>query len=151
DILGANNVSFGLVLDYGNNLMRTRSDRVPQGSFTNSSGDTVQGECKDENCVVDPGPDGDGTGVPAPVKDSLQGTFGFNYGIANMAVVGVSVPVILMSGDAAYSVGPTGNTYNSAPLDAQKIETIALHGKLRITRVDRGVGLAAVVQAGIPI
>jgi outer membrane protein OmpA-like peptidoglycan-associated protein len=151
DILGANNISFGLVLDYGRNLMRTRSDRVPQGTITDSAGAMTQGECKDETCIVDPGPDGDGTGVPALVKDSLQGTFGFNYGIANIGVVGVTVPVILMSGDAAYSIGPTGNTYNSEPLDAQKIETIALHGKFRITRVDRGVGLAAVVQAGIPI
>src|SRR5687768_13024907 len=31
DILGANNISFGLVLDYGRNIMRTRSDRVPHG------------------------------------------------------------------------------------------------------------------------
>ncbi len=147
DILGANNISFGLVLDYGKNLMRTRADQVPQGTNTDSSGTMTQGECKDESCVVM----GDGTGVPALVKDSLQGTFGFNYGIANIGVVGVTVPVILMSGDAAYSIGPTGNTYNSAPLDAQKIETIALHGKFRLTRVDRMVGMAAVIQAGIPI
>lgn len=32
DILGANNISFGLVLDYGRTLMRTRSDRVPHGT-----------------------------------------------------------------------------------------------------------------------
>jgi OmpA-OmpF porin, OOP family len=151
DILGANNISFGLVLDYGRNLMRTRADAVPQGTNTDSSGDMVQGTCKDETCVVDPGPTGDGTGVPALVRDSIQGTFGFNYGIANMAVVGLTIPVILMNGDTAYSIGPTGNTYNSAPLDAQKIETIALHGKLRLTRVDRTVGVAAVVQAGIPL
>ncbi|MES1184752.1 MAG: hypothetical protein ABUL60_13140, partial [Myxococcales bacterium] len=31
DILGAKNLSFGLVLDYGRNLMRTRSHRVPNG------------------------------------------------------------------------------------------------------------------------
>src|SRR5215203_3565621 len=29
DILGAKNLSFGLVLDYGRNLMRTRSSRIP--------------------------------------------------------------------------------------------------------------------------
>src|SRR6188768_2545635 len=29
DILGNKNISFGLVLDYGRNLMRTRSKRVP--------------------------------------------------------------------------------------------------------------------------
>ena len=31
DILGAGNLSFGLVLDYGRNLMRTRSRHVPSG------------------------------------------------------------------------------------------------------------------------
>ncbi len=146
DILGANNISFGLVLDYGRNIMRTRSDRVPLGI----NGDADESAaCLDETCVVDDGEDG--VGVSALVPNSIQGTFGFNYGIANTAVVGVSIPVILMTGEAAYGIGPTGDTYNSAALDAQKISTIALHGKVRFTRVDRTVGLAAVVQAGIPV
>ena len=149
DILGAKNLSFGLVLDYGRNLMRTRATRVPNGQVTNEQGQTVEDQCKDESCVVSPGQGG--TGVPALVPNSIQGTFGFNYGVANIGVVGLSIPVILMTGDAAYGVGPTGNTYNSAELNAQKISSLALHGKFRITRVDRTVGLAAVVQAGIPI
>jgi outer membrane protein OmpA-like peptidoglycan-associated protein len=149
DILGAGNLSFGLVLDYGKNLMRTRADRVPRGQVTDSQGNMVEGECKDESCAVTAGQDG--SGVPALVPNSIQGTFGFNYGVANMGVVGVSIPVILMTGDAAYGIGPTGNTYNSAELNAQKISSLALHGKFRITRVDRMIGLAAVVQAGIPI
>jgi OmpA-OmpF porin, OOP family len=146
DILGAGNISFGLVLDYGRNLMRTRSDRVPQGS---NESEPDEPECIDENCVV--GDMEDGTGVSALVPNSIQGTFGFNYGIANIGVVGLSIPVILMTGDAAYGIGPTGDTYNSAALDAQKISNIALHGKFRLTRVDRMIGLAAVIQAGIPI
>ncbi len=144
DILGANNISFGLVLDYGKNLMRTREGRVPQG--TNKDG-TV-GECGDEDCTM---LTQEGTGLPALIPNSIQGTFGFNYGIANLGVVGLSVPVILMTGAEAYGVGPNGGQYNAAPLDAQKISSLALHGKFRITRVDRTVGLAAVVQAGIPI
>ncbi len=144
DILGANNISFGLVLDYGRNLMRTRNDHVPQG--TNPS-EADEPECLDENCTATE----DGTGVPSLVPNSIQGTFGFNYGIANIGVVGLSIPVILMTGDAAYGVGPTGATYNAAALDAQKISSIALHGKFRLTRVDRMIGLAAVVQAGIPL
>jgi outer membrane protein OmpA-like peptidoglycan-associated protein len=146
DILGAKNISFGLVLDYGKNLMRTREHRVPNG-VNNPA--TEEPECKNEKCVVMPGEDG--TGVPALVPNSIQGTFGFNYGIANMGVVGVSIPVILMTGDAAYGIGPTNQTYNSAPLDAQKISSLALHGKFRLTRVDRTVGVAVVAQAGIPI
>jgi len=149
DILGAKNLSFGLVLDYGRNLMRTRERRVPNGTFSNEQGNEVEAECKDEGCVVSPGEDG--VGVKALVPNSIQGTFGFNYGIANVAVVGLSIPVVLMTGDPAYGIGPSGNTYNSAELNAQKISTLALHGKVRLTRVDRTIGLAAVLQAGIPI
>src|SRR5262245_42169998 len=29
DILGANDISFGLILDYGRNILRTRGDDVP--------------------------------------------------------------------------------------------------------------------------
>jgi OOP family OmpA-OmpF porin len=146
DILGANNISFGLVLDYGRNLMRTRSDRVPQGM---NADEPDEPECIDQDCIVTPGEDG--TGVSALVPNSIQGTFGFNYGIKNMGVVGLSIPVILMTGDAAYGIGPTGQQYNSAALDAQKLSTIALHGKFRITRVDRMIGLAAALQMGVPI
>jgi len=148
DILGAKNISFGLVLDYGRNLMRTRNKAVPTGTITNDQNQMVQGECKDETCSAITT---DGTGVPALVPNSIQGTFGFNYGVANMGVVGLTIPVILMTGDSAYGIGPSGNTYNSAPLNAQKLESLALHGKFRITRVDRSIGLAAVLQAGIPI
>ena len=58
------------------------------------------------------------------------------------------MPVILMQGDPAYQIGPNGALYNSADLDAQKISTLALHGKYRITRVDRGPGLAVVAPGG---
>jgi outer membrane protein OmpA-like peptidoglycan-associated protein len=140
DILGANNISFGLVLDYGKNLMRTRSDRIPR--------DGDDEPCTGIDCEIANGEEG--TGVPALVQNSFQGTFQFNYGIANRAVVGLSVPVILMTGDEAYGIG-TDPAYNSAQLDAEKISSLALHGKLRITRVDQGIGVAAVLQAGIPV
>src|SRR6478609_1498268 len=150
DILGAGNVSFGLVLDYGHALMRTRSSKVPQGTSTDADG-TVNppADCVDENCA---GVTGEGAGVKALVQNSFQGTFGFNYGVANMAVVGLSIPVNLMTGDVAYNIGrnDTG-LYNSAKLDSQKLSFLALHGKLRLTRVDRGIGLAIVAQAGIPL
>jgi hypothetical protein len=94
---------------------------------------------------------GDGSGVKALVANSFQATFGFNYGLFNRAVVGLTMPVILMGGNPAYQIGPNGGLYNSADLDAQKISTLAIHGKYRLTRVDRGPGLAVSVQAGIPI
>src|SRR6478736_503188 len=150
DILGAGNVSFGLVLDYGHNLMRTRASNVPSGTRMDSEGNEIMGEgCVDENCSS---VTGEGAGVKALVQNSFQGTFGFNYGVANMATVGLSIPVNLMTGDVAYNIGrnDTG-LYNSAKLDSQKLSFLALHGKLRLTRVDRGIGLAVLLQAGIPI
>jgi outer membrane protein OmpA-like peptidoglycan-associated protein len=140
DILGHNNISFGLVLDWGHNIMRTRSDDTPS--------DTDGDNCENEECDVAPG---DGSGVKALVQNSFQATFGFNYGLFNRAVVGLAVPVILMSGRPAYQLGENGALYNSADLDAQKISTLALHGKYRLTRVDRGPGLALSLQMGIPI
>ncbi len=126
DIVGANDVSFGLVLDYGRSLMRTNPDR----------GQTATA------------PD---RGVKSLVRDSFQGTFNFNYGIANRLVIGIDVPVVLMAGDEANDIGPTGATYNAGKLDAQKLSTLALHGKLRLTRVEKGIGIAIIVRGGIPI
>jgi outer membrane protein OmpA-like peptidoglycan-associated protein len=140
DILGHGNISFGLVLDYGKSIMRTRNDDVPS--------DVAGGQCDDPNCDVAPG---DGSGVAALVQNSFQATFGFNYGLFNRASVGLSIPVILMGGNPAYQIGPNDGLYNTTDLDAQKISTIALHGKYRLTRVDRGVGLALSMQAGIPV
>ncbi|HYO93201.1 MAG TPA: OmpA family protein [Polyangiaceae bacterium] len=139
DILGRGDISFGLVLDYGRNIVRTRAGDVPLSMSDD--------RCEDTDCSVM----GEGTGVPALVENSFQGTFAINYGIANLAVVGLSVPVVLMTGDEAYQIGPDDGLYNSARLDAQKVSTLALHGKLRLTRVDRTLGLAVVVQAGIPV
>ncbi len=143
DILGKGDISFGLVLDYGRNLLRTRSDRTP------TSTDTGNPVCADENCTVF-APQA-GSGVPALVENSFQGTFGVNYGIANLGVVGLSIPVTLMTGDTAYQIGPNSSFYNSANLDSQKINSLVLHGKFRLTRVDRNIGLGAVLQAGFPI
>jgi outer membrane protein OmpA-like peptidoglycan-associated protein len=142
DILGHQNISFGMVLDYGSHLMRTRADGVPL--------DAANGQpCQDQKCTVQAG--SDGSGVPALVQNSFQATFGFNYGLFNRAVVGLSIPVVLLAGDPAYQIGPTGATYNSARLDEQSLSALALHGKLRLTRVDRGPGVAIVAQAGIPL
>ncbi|HEX7669642.1 MAG TPA: hypothetical protein VF395_08670, partial [Polyangiaceae bacterium] len=109
DVLGAGDVSFGLVLDYGRNILRTSNHGVPQTTFDrinpltgdpvkDANGLTIQdpGDCTTENCKFTDGTKG-GTGVKALVQDSFQGTFQFNYGIANKAVIGVNVPVILMA------------------------------------------------------
>ena len=121
DILPANDISFGFTLDYGRGIAPTNPDREDRGS---------------KNLV----------------QDSFQGTFKFNYGVANRVVVGVAVPAVLMSTDKGLNdIGPTGQTYDTTEIDTQKISNLALHAKLRLTRVQRGPGLAVAVQAGIPV
>ncbi len=121
DILPANNVSFGFTLDYGHGIAPTNEDREDRGS-------------------------------KSLVQDSFQGTFKFNYGVAHLAVVGVAVPVVLMSTDEGHNgIGPTGNTYDTTQVNTQKVSNFAVHGKLRLTRVQQGPGVAVAFQAGIPV
>ncbi|HVU04194.1 MAG TPA: OmpA family protein [Polyangiaceae bacterium] len=159
DILGANDVSFGLVLDYGRNILRTANSTTPNTTVPRLDPNTDEpipgvrdpATCTPDNCEFVGGAPASGSGVKALVRDSFQGTFQFNYGIANRAVVGVNIPVILMSGDPTFDVGRTGQTYNVGRLDQQGLSTAAIHGKVRFTRVEKGIGLAGLVQVGIPI
>jgi OOP family OmpA-OmpF porin len=121
EILPANNVSFGFTLDYGRGIAPTNEDREDRGS-------------------------------KSLVQDSFQGTFKFNYGVAHVAVVGVAVPIVLMSTDEGHNgIGPTGDTYDTTQINTQKISNFAVHGKLRLTRVQRGPGVAVAFQAGLPV
>src|SRR4051812_47600004 len=115
DILAANDFSFGLVMDYGHNIMR-----------------------------LEPG-----HGADALLTHSFQGTFNFNYGIASLATIGITIPVNLEGGNAVTGVGPGGALYNTVgDFNSQSFGFIGLHGKYRITRVERGIGLAALAQIG---
>jgi OOP family OmpA-OmpF porin len=133
-ILGANDVSFGLVLDYGRSVLRVPDERKDAAEGTDCSADP--------NCI----------GVRALVPNTFQGTFGFNYGIANKAVVGLSLPVVLASGGPAYNIGPAADQlYDTAALNSQGLSWVALHAKLRITRIEDTIGLGVLLQGGIPI
>src|SRR3954447_5042577 len=68
------------------------------------------------------------------INDSFSGTFHFNYGIADRAVVGISAPAQLMSGDPQPGVAGWG----PQALDSQSIGYLALHGKLKLTRATSG-------------
>ncbi|WP_394832827.1 OmpA family protein [Pendulispora rubella] len=120
DILGKNDISVGLVIDYGRTLLR-----VPDN----------------------------GAGSPQLIEHSFQGTAMFNYGIANLLAVGLSVPVNLMAGDDRGGPGgaPTVGGWANNKLDSQTLGYLGLHAKLRLTRVDRGPGLALGVSAGVPV
>jgi outer membrane protein OmpA-like peptidoglycan-associated protein len=116
DILGASDASFGLVMDYGRNLMRLQ----------------------------------DGHDADQLVAHSFQGTFGFNFGLFNLATIGLTAPVNLMSGDVVTQVGPSDGLYDSGALDVQNLSYVALHTKLRVLRPESGLGLAVALQGGIP-
>ena len=117
DILGANDVSFGLVMDYGRNLMRLE----------------------------------DGHTSEQMVAHSFQGTFGFNYGLFNVATIGLTAPVNLMTGDEVTAIGPGGGTlYDSGKLDVESFSYVGLHSKIRFLRPDKGFGVALALQGGIP-
>ncbi|WP_437956664.1 OmpA family protein [Sorangium sp. So ce119] len=120
DILGANDISLGLVLDYGHNIMPLN-----------------------ENAR--------GTGVM--LNHAFQGTFQFDYGIANFLVVGLSVPVVLNGAKAVDDIGPgPGANYNDDALDAQTLGNLAIHAKVRLLRPDQDViGLALIAQGGVGV
>jgi OOP family OmpA-OmpF porin len=128
DILGNKDISFGLVLDYGNTLLR------------------------EPNL---------GQKTDALISNSFQGTFNFNYGLANLFVVGLDLPLILMTGDAdvlpAACAPPTKCKpavagWSTDQLNAQNLEYLGiLHAKMRILRVERGFGLAVGFQFGVPV
>jgi outer membrane protein OmpA-like peptidoglycan-associated protein len=120
DILGKDDISLGLVLDYGRTLLRV---------------DSSQGN-----------PD-------KLISHSFQGTLNFNYGLFNRAVVGLSAPLTLISGDpqTTSSGAPAlPGQWNVTEVDSQSLANIALHAKVRITRVEYGPGLALGVQVGVP-
>ena len=120
-VLPGNQISFGLVIDYANVLLRTS----PRG--------------QEKLSLID---------------HSFQGTFHFNYGIKNIAVVGLSVPVNLMAGPnqtnaAGAPVFP--GRFGGEQLDSQNLGFVSLHGKIQILRVEKGFGLALAVPIGIPL
>jgi OmpA-OmpF porin, OOP family len=123
EILGNNDISFGLILDYGDILLRDSNPTQPNKSYQ-------------------------------LINDSFQGTLQFNYGLKNWLVLGLDIPVVLMTGDATGATGAGGETvagWGNTQLDAQNLEFIALHAKLRLLRVEKGFGLAVGFQAGVPL
>ena len=147
DIIGHNDISFGMFLDWGHTLLRTRDSEAPLASDPTVGADS-NGRCDNENECV---PSTSGSGTKALVAESFTGTLSASYGIKNIAVVGLSVPITIMIGDPAYGIGPTGATYNTGQHNPQKVTTVIPHVKVRILRVQKGFGLSVVAQGGIPI
>ncbi|MCH2110597.1 MAG: hypothetical protein MK135_14845, partial [Polyangiaceae bacterium] len=140
DVLTANGFSFGMYLDWGHTLMRTSDDSIPESA----TGE----ECAGPNAAgCQPGEVGTaGQGSKALIGDAFTGTITASYGIANMAIIGVSLPITVAIGQDLYGVGPTGATYNTGQLDSQKLTTVIPHVKVRILRHTDFIGLAFVGQ-----
>jgi outer membrane protein OmpA-like peptidoglycan-associated protein len=82
------------------------------------------------------------------IDHSFQGTLQGNYGILNQLVVGLDVPVDLESGGATTDPEYTG-LWSSQKLAFQGIGYLGAHAKWRITRVERGFGVAVGLQLGV--
>lgn len=132
DILGHLDLSFGLIIDYGNNLLRTDKN----------------------NGVGAPGSTG------SFIAHSFTGTGQINLGLFNHVVVGFQFPVILMAGDAQVQPGTPagqppvaayGGLWGTNALDAQNLQYLGLHAKWRILRVEKGFGLALAMQGAATV
>jgi outer membrane protein OmpA-like peptidoglycan-associated protein len=81
------------------------------------------------------------------IDHSFQGTLQANFGLFNQVVVGLDVPIDLMSG-GEYGTPALAGKWSSQKLDFQGIGYVAAHAKWRITRVERGFGVAVGIQIG---
>jgi OOP family OmpA-OmpF porin len=124
DILGANDISVGLVLDYGHGLLRLN----PGHGL----------DAKDDAKYM--------------LEHAFQGTFQFDYGIADLLVLGISAPIVLNGGEALKDIGPGyPNNYDADKFSAQALGNLALNAKFRILPPDGPIGLALIAQAGFGI
>jgi OOP family OmpA-OmpF porin len=128
DVLGANEFSFGLILDGGFGLL-------PHDGFTNNAGVAAAGAERHSNIV----------------DQFFTGTLHFNYGIANRLIVGIQIPVQVVSGSNITVPGAINDRTNPSGLDFQGFGNITLHSKIRLLRADRdAIGLAALLSIELP-
>ena len=125
DILGGGDISFGLVLDYGRNILPLAS----------------------------------GHGPDFMAEHAFKGVLQFDYGIANILIVGIQAPVIVNGGKKVTDVGPGATAgkggknanYDTDSLSAQALGDLALHVKVPILRPDGPIGIAILAQAGVGV
>jgi outer membrane protein OmpA-like peptidoglycan-associated protein len=124
DILGANEVSFGLVIDYGNDLLRVGANQQgqPPNLIEHSFQGTLQFNYGILNKIV--------IGLDVPI-DLMAGP--------------------AQQGTVAGVTNPSEPGWAGTQLDEQTLGFLALHAKWRITRVEQGIGLALGAQIGFPV
>ncbi len=130
DILGHRDFSFGLVLDYGHNILDFNG-------FENDDTVNAMNAVRTDHIV----------------DNYFTGTLHFNFGIANYVVVGVQLPIYFIQGGNITAPGYYNDVdFNSTGgNDAQGLGDIRIHVKARILRAERDpIGLAAIVRAQLP-
>ncbi|MFT5358496.1 MAG: OOP family OmpA-OmpF porin, partial [Polyangiales bacterium] len=134
DILGHRDFSFGLILDYGRNIM-------PYSGFEND--DTIPAGMAERTSHL--------------VDNYVTGTLHFNFGLVNRLVVGVQLPIYFIQGsniriqDVYNDTSANGMARLPQGLDTQGIGDLKIHGKFRILRAERDpIGLAAILRIGLP-
>jgi OOP family OmpA-OmpF porin len=136
-VLGDGDYSFGLILDMGLGIM-------PYDAFE-----------YDDNVRVTFDGNGEGTdGFETNdrlIDTAITGTLHFNYGIGNIAAVGVQVPIMILDGPNSIIPGSYNDTGSPVGLDAQGFGNISLHGKVRLLRhEEHPIGMAAILSIGLP-
>jgi hypothetical protein len=139
-ILGAGDYSFGLILDAGFGIMPfsgfsyDRRAMIDAGDF-NASGVATSGFEENDHLI----------------DNAVTGTLHFNYGIANTAVVGLQVPIMILSGPNVVVPGVFNDAARPVGLDSQGFSNITLHGKVRLVRHEaHKVGLAGILLVEAP-
>jgi OmpA-OmpF porin, OOP family len=127
-ILGDRDYSFGLVLDLGYHIFPLEAFEFDDATSPEDANVTSH-----------------------LVTAAITGTLHFNYGLGNVAVVGIQVPIQVANGPNVVVPGVWNDRVAPTGIDSQGFGDIALHGKLRILRSESGpIGLAALLQVGFP-
>ncbi len=138
DILGHQDYSFGLVLDLGSGIL-------PLDGFEWSRTASILEDDDDD------GEPDDVVRKEEVISTALTGTLHFNYGLGNVAVIGLGVPIQAISGPRMVIPEVYNDVANPQGLDSQGFGDIELHGKVRILRRERApIGLAALLQISLP-
>jgi OmpA-OmpF porin, OOP family len=135
NILGDGDYSFGLVLDAGFGIMPFEGFVYSRNTAVDFDGDEPTGYEATDHLI----------------DAAITGTLHFNYGIANTAVVGVQVPIMVLGGPNVIVPGTYNDTRSPLGLDTQGFGNITLHGKLRMLRYEQhAVGLAGILHIELP-
>jgi len=123
EVLGHQDISFGLVIDYGRNLLRVvdLQQKSPQ-LINHSFQGTAQFNYGLFNRLV--------LGLDVPI----------NLMAGDEQVNKLTPPGPLFPGQ-----------WGTTALDSQTLGFLAMHAKFKITRIESGIGLAVALQVGVPV